>query len=107
MKTDEQKLKELDKKIKYAEENGLPMEKEVLSAIQILQNNLNQFLTDMEQQGRLNSTEVVHIEIRQYAAIKQLAKKINQPVDKYDELIKKAQCRIFGEENSNIFFKRN
>ena len=107
MKTDEQKLKELDKKIKYAEENGLPMEKEVLSAIQILQNTIDQFLTDMEQQGRLNSTEVAYIEIRQYAAIKQLAKKINQPVDKYDELIKKAQCRIFGEENWNIFFKRN
>lgn len=105
MKTDEQKLKELDKKIKYAEKNGLPMEKEVLSAIQILQNTIDQFLTDMEQQGRLNSTEVAYIEIRQYTAMKQLAIKINHPTDKYDELIKKAQCRIFGEENWELFFK--
>ncbi len=104
-KADENILIELEKKIKHAEENNLPLEEYVLPAINILENSINTFLKNMEQKGELNKPEIAHIEIRQYAAIKNLAEKINLPTQKYDELIKKAQCRIFGEKNWEIFFK--
>lgn len=105
MTTDEQKLKNLENQIKYAEENGLSIEEYVLAAINILQDIIDQFLNEMEKQGRMNAPEVARIEIRQYATMKSLAQKINHPVDKYDEQIKKAQCRIIGEENWETFFK--
>ena len=60
----------------------------------------------MKEQGRdiENDFDIAEMEIRQFAAMKQLAKKINAPVEEYDEKIKQVQCRIFGKENwENLF----
>ena len=106
-KTDEQKLIELEAKIKDAEEKNLPIEKYVILEISILEKAIQSFLKQMEQEERLNSIEVAQIEIRQYAEIKALAQKINHSTEIHDEMIKNVQSRILGKENWNTFFKDN
>ena len=59
----------------------------------------------MGKENRLNDINIASIEIRQYATIRELAKKINIPYEKYDNLIKNVKIRIFGEDNYDKFFE--
>lgn len=102
--TDEKELYELEQKIKTAQANGKKIDKYILRQIEILQNSIDKFLEQMEKENRLNDVQIAQIEIRQYSTMKELAKKINLPEEKYDDLIKRVQVRIFGEENWEIFF---
>lgn len=101
---DENELRTLEQKIKTAQAAGENIDKYVLRQIEILQHSIDGFLEQMEKENRLNDVQVAQIEIRQYSVMKELAEKINHPAQKYDELIKKVQCRIFGEENWETFF---
>ncbi len=103
----EKELAELEQKIKTAQANGENIDKYVLRQIEILQNSVDAFLKQMEKENRLNDVHVAQIEIRQYSVMKELAKKINLPDEKYNALIKQAQIRIFGEENWENFFSEN
>lgn len=103
----EKELGELAEKIKQAEAQGKPVEKYILRQIEILQHSITIFLAEMEKEGRLDDIQTVEIEIRQYSVMRNLAQKINQPVEKYNELIKNAQCRVFGKENWENFFSSN
>lgn len=101
----EQELAVLEEQIKQAEKNGEPIDKFVLREIDILQETIDLFMENMKAQGRTNEINIAEIEIRQYAAMKQLAQKINKPCDVYDNKIKQAKIRIFGEENYKNFFE--
>lgn len=101
---DEQELINIEQQIKQAEAQGQPIEKFVLREIEILQQTIDTFVNKMSKEGRLEDAQIASIEIRQYAAMKQLAQKINLPYEQYDKHIKAIQCRIFGEENWETFF---
>ena len=105
----EQEIEYLEYKIKQAEQTGEPIDKYIRREISWLENQLDKFLNQMKEQGRDIDTdyEIAVIEIRQYAAMKQLALKINEPLEQYDEKIKQVQCRIFGEEYWENFFGNN
>lgn len=94
----------LEKQIKSAEAKGLPIDKYVSRQIEILKSELQIFLDKMAKDNRLNDVAVVELEIRQYATMRELAKKIGQPFSEYNKKIKAAQCRIVGEENWELFF---
>ena len=96
----------LEYKIKQAQEHNEPIDNYVLHEISWLQQQLDIFLKKSKQEGKDIETDfdIAEIEIRQYAAMKQLAQKINHPCDIYDEKIKQVQVRIFGEENWENFF---
>lgn len=99
----------LEYKIKQAEQNNEPIGPYIQRQIEWLESELKKFLQISEQQGRNieTDTDIAEIEIRQYAAMKQLAQKAKLPIEKYDELIKQVQIRIFGEENWENFFGNN
>lgn len=96
----------LEYKIKQAQEHNEPIDNYILHEISWLQQQLDIFLEKSKQEGKDIETDfdIAEIEIRQYAAMKQLAQKINHPCDIYDEKIKQVQVRIFGEENWENFF---
>lgn len=96
----------LEYKIKQAQEHNEPIDNYILHEISWLQQQLDIFLKKSKQEGKDIETDfdIAEIEIRQYAAMKQLAQKINHPCDIYDEKIKQVQVRIFGEENWENFF---
>ncbi len=102
----EQEIEYLEYRIKQAEQNGEPVDSYVRREISWLENQLEKFLQKMKDDGQdiENNYEIAEIEIQQYAAMKQLASKINEPLEQYDEKIKQVQCRIFGEENWENFF---
>ncbi|MGN0031023.1 MAG: hypothetical protein ACI37Q_03615 [Candidatus Gastranaerophilaceae bacterium] len=96
----------LEYKIKQAQEHNEPIDNYILREISWLQQQLDIFLEKSKQEGKDIETDfdIAEIEIRQYAAMKQLAQKINHPCDIYDEKIKQVQVRIFGEKNWENFF---
>ena len=102
--TDEQQLQILETKIQQAQAQNLPVDTYVLKQIEILQNSLDSFLEEMEENNALEDIQTAEIEIRQYAMMRKLAQKINAPTQKYDDLIKAVKTRIFGEENYENFF---
>ena len=98
-------LKLLQEKINAAEAHNQPIDEYIERTIVLLQKSLDIFKKNMAEQGRDEmDTIVAQIEIQQFSAMKQLAQKIDLPTDKYDELIKQVQIRIFGEENWENFF---
>jgi len=99
-------INELEKKITQAQENNEPIDTYILQEIDWLQEQLDTFIKNSKEQGKdvEFDHDIAEIEIRQYAAMKQLAQKINYPYEIYDEKIKQVQIRIFGEENFDIFF---
>ncbi len=103
--TDEQELELLEHKIKQAQTQGKPINKYVMRQIEILQNAIDVFMKQMIKENRLEDVQVAEIEIRQYAMMKELAKKINEPTKKYDDKIKEIRIRLIGEDNYNILFK--
>ena len=105
MNNNEKELVELEQKIKLAEKKGLPVKDFILREIELLEQSIEQFVAQMEKEDRLNDVNIASIEIRQYATIRKLAKKINVPYEKYDNLIKNVKIRIFGEENYDNFFE--
>lgn len=96
----------LEHKIKEAEANNEPIDSYIKHEIQWLQNELNTFLQISKEQGKDIETDfdIAEVEIKQYAAMKQLAQKASLPTEPYDELIKQVQVRIFGQENYKNFF---
>lgn len=102
--TDEQELKLLEEKIKFAEHNGQSIDKYILREIEILQNAIDIFVVQARQRDNLDEFDIAEIEIRQYATMRQLAQKIGLSVDEYDAMIKAIKIRLFGEENyKNLF----
>ncbi len=95
----------LEYKIKQTQENNEPFDGYVLREIEWLQQQLELFLNKMKTQNRQNDFDIAEIEIRQYAAMKQLAQKINHPCDEFDDKIKQVQIRIFGEEGQKQLFE--
>lgn len=102
--SDEEELQLLEQKIKQVQTDGVSINRFVLREIEILQNTLDTFLKQMDAAGRKNDIQIAEIEIRQYAAMRQLAQKIGAPTEKYDDLIRQVKIRIFGEENYENFF---
>lgn len=103
---DETQIEYLEFKIKEAQENNEPIDQYVLREIKWLKQQLDLYLDNMKQKGvDIDSDyDIAQAEILQYAAMKDLAKRINHPTEEYDTHIKEVQCRIFGEENWENFF---
>jgi hypothetical protein len=102
----DEEIEYLEHKIKEAEEKGESIEPYIIQEIDWLRKQLRMFLQKMQNEGKdiERDYNIAKIEVRQYAAMKQLALKINAPTNIYDEKIKQVQCRIFGEENWDNFF---
>lgn len=91
--------------IERAKENDMPIKPYVLRQINVLRNCHDDFVTRAQNLGyRLSDVSVVEIEIEQFVKMKELAQSINLPTDEYDNLIKDARIRVFGEENYKNFF---
>lgn len=99
-----QRSNEIIRQIKDAEKLNKPIEKLVKEQITIMECQKDEFLKQAEQLG-LDELERARVEIQIYSNIKFWVKKIGLPVEKYDELIKNVQIRIFGEENYKRFFE--
>ena len=50
------------------------------------------------------SVDILEVEVKQYSAMKQVAKKIGIDTKKYDNLIKEARIRVFGEDAVREYF---
>lgn len=99
---------ELQNLIEVAAKDNRPTAPYVRAQIALLQKSLDEFHNQALAEGfSLNDVRVGEIDVRQYAAMKQLAQKIGDPTEKYDELISRTQIRIFGEENARRFFGTN
>lgn len=96
----------IQQQIETAEKAGQPIKTFVKQQIELLKDSHDEFIKTVQKQGYdLSNPRVGDIEVQQYTAMKQLAKKIGLPVDEYDKLIKDVRIRIFGEENYKRFFE--
>ena len=96
----------LQTKIDKATAENRPIDDYVKKQISLLKESHDEFINTAEKRGyNINSPQVGEIEVQQYSAMKALAQKIGLPVEEYDELIKKVQIRVFGEENYKRFFE--
>ena len=98
----------LQQRVEKAESENKPIQGLVEQQIKILQDAHDEFISAAKRKGYdLSNPQVGEIEIRQYSAMRQLAKKIGLPIEEYDELINKVKIRVFGEENYKKFFEQN
>lgn len=77
--------------------------------IMLLEKAHDEFIETAKKKGYDLSTnlDILEIEIKQFSAMKQVAEKIELPTIKYDDLIKQARTRIYGEEATKTVFKEN
>lgn len=92
----EKELLELEEKIKKAQEENKPIQKYILRQIEILKLCFEEFKTLSGLAD--NDITLCEIEIRQYAAMRELAKKAKLPIQEYEDSIERIQIRIFGEK---------
>lgn len=96
----------LQQKIEIAEKQNRPIKSLVEQQIKLLKEVHDEFIAEAKLKGHdMADKKLGEIEVRQYSAMKQLAKKAGLPVEEYDEYIKKVRIRVFGEENYKRFFE--
>lgn len=96
----------LQQKIETAQKENKPIKNLVKQQIKLLQEAHDEFVLNAKNREYDHSDPIVgEIEIRQYSAMKQLARKIGLPLEEYDELIKNVKIRVLGEENYKRFFE--
>lgn len=96
---------QLQHQIEEAEKCGQSIVPLVRQQIRQLERSHDQFITMVLSKGySLSNPRIGEIEVQQYVAMKQLAKKIGDTTEKYDTLIRNVRVRIFGEENTQRFF---
>lgn len=106
--SEENKFDILQKKIELAKANGEPIDDYIKEQIQVLKKAHDEFVKLAVAKGYSdNEVSVVEIEIEQFAIMKHLAESIGLPTEEYDNLIKDARIRLFGEENWKNFFGDN
>ena len=98
----------LKKKIEQAQKENKPYTHYIKRQIELLEGAHDEFVARAQKEGYdLNNINIAETEIKQFSAMRALAEKAGLPVEKYDELIKKVQVRIFGEENYENLFGKN
>jgi len=98
----------LQQKIEQARLENKPYLHYVKKQIELLENAHDEFVARATKEGLdINTPNIAEIEVKQYSAMRALAEKSGLPVEKYDELIKKVQIRIFDEENYENFFGKD
>lgn len=103
--SEENKFDILQKKIELAKSNGEPIDSYVKEQIQVLKDAHDEFVKLVVAKGyNVNEVSVVEIEIEQFTLMKYLSESIGLPTEEYDNLIKDARIRVFGEENYTNFF---
>ena len=104
---DNNRFNELQKLIEEREAKGESITMLVREQIALLQEAHDDFLKNAVEMGySLSSPQIGDIEVAQYAAMKQLAEKIGDPIEEYVEQIKSVRIRIFGEANYKRFFEQ-
>ncbi len=103
--SEENKFDILQQKIELAKSNGEPIDNYVREQIQVLKDAHDEFVKLAVAKGySVNEVSVVEIEIEQFAIMKHLAESIGLSTEEYDNKIKEARIRVFGEENYENFF---
>lgn len=102
-----EEMQELNMKIQEAENKGLLPKALYIKQIELLEKAHNEFIERSIAKGYDLSTnlDVLEIELKQFSAMKQIAKKINVPTLKYDNYIKEARIRVLGKEVTETYFK--
>lgn len=108
MSESEKKFLEYQLKIEQAKKNNMPIDNYVIQQIKLLEKAHDEFLEKAVKKGYdLTLPRIWEIKIGQILSMKQLAKKINLPTEKYDSQLKEIRIRIFGKENYKNFFENN
>lgn len=98
----------LQQRIDKAIAENKPYDHYVKKQIQLLEDAHDEFIATVKKDGLdINQPNIGEIEVRQYSAMKALAKKIGLPIQQYDELIKQVQIRILGEEGYEKLIGKN
>ncbi len=98
----------LQQKIEQAQRENKPYAHYIERQIKLLEEAHDEFVAKVTKEGYdLNSPNIGEVEVRQYSAMRALAEKAGLPLEKYDEMIKSVQVRIFGEENYERLFGNN
>lgn len=101
-------MKELIKKIEEAEAKGEFPKDLYQQQLDMIQNAHDEFIVEAKEKGYdINSNlKIAEIEIAQFATMRDIAKKLGQPTDKYTNAIKETRIRILGEEAYKEFFSK-
>ncbi len=98
----------LQKQIDAAKLQNQPIDRYVKKQISFLQDAHDEFIKRAENEGYdLNSPTVGSIEIQQFSAMKNLAKQIGIPYEKYDRMIHDVRVRVFGEKGVKEYFQND
>ena len=95
-----------EEKIERAIKENRPIDDYVNKQIQLLMEAHDNFIISAKRKGYdvEHDVRVGEIEVKQYAAMLQIAKKWGMPTERYENLIKEVKIRIFGKENYTRFF---
>ena len=100
MKDNPTRFREIQKLVEETEAKGESITLLVREQIALLRDSHDEFIKMAQAAGQdLSNPRVGDIEVAQYSAMKQLAAKIGDPTEEFDELIKSVRIRIFGETN--------
>ena len=107
MRDNTKQFLEIQKLVEEAEAKGESITLLVREQIALLRDSHDEFLKWAKAMGYdLLSPRVGDIEVAQYSAMKQLAAKIGDPTEEFDEQIKSVRIRVFGEVNYKNFFEK-
>ena len=97
------KSQQLAQQIQEAEATGKDISSLVKQQIAVLEAHYNEFVKEADEKN-IHNLERAKIEIQLCANIKSWAKKIDLPIDSYDERIKQIRISVLGVENTEKFF---
>lgn len=105
--SNKEEMQQLNKKIREAEAKGLVPKILYIKQIELLEKAHKEFIKRSIEEGYnlSNNLDILEIELKQFGAMKQIAKKLGISTQKYDNYIKEARIRVLGKEATETFFK--
>lgn len=102
----EKYFKQLQTQIEQAQKNNQPIDDYIKKQLRILEIAHDEFVKKADEAGHTLETNPrrSEIEIKQYSAMKQLAKKIGLSQEKYDNAIKNIRIKVLGEDITKTYF---
>lgn len=102
-----EEMEKINTQILEAEKNGKqPSKMLFIRQIELLEKAHNEFMEIAKKKGYdlSSNLDILEVELKQFTAMKQLAKKIGIPTNKYDNYIRNARIRVYGKEDTDKIF---
>ena len=105
--TYKEEMEKINNEIKELEKIGkTPSKVLYIKQIELLEKAHKEFIEKAVQHGYdlQANLDILETEIKQFSAMKQIARKAGFPTEKYDKYIKESRIRVYGKEATEMVF---